>query len=567
MPVARFQMPDGRIARFEVPEGTTPEQAQAMISQTLASEKAEPSAPSFGQMLKSEALNSVPAQAALGALRGAGSIGATLVDAARGLGDAVMSATPEAMRPTATAGLADLPRGQEIRSGMDAGLTQMGANPDALAFQGGKIGAEIAGTSGVGAGLAKGLAAIPGFSRAPALLESIRTGGMSVGGATGAGGLALRAAGGATFGGASAGLIDPESAKTGAVLGAAIPVAGKVVGASAEKIGSALHGKPAMPNSQLVDSAREAIEAGYTIPPATVKPTFVNRMLESTSGKMATQQLASAKNQDVTQSLIRKSLGLADDAPINLATLDAIRKDAGKAYQAIADLPAVPAQRAQPLMNQPAQAAIKPRQLVEELKQARNDAQSWFKSYNASANPEHLTKAKAAEALSNQIEDTLEKYAQSLNVGELLPALREARKRIAQTYTVERALNEATGSIDARVFGKLFQKGKPLSGGMEKVGRFGAAFPTVAKLPEQVGSPDVHNLRAMASLLMGSGGLGVAGPVGMLAGAMPYAAPPLARSIMFSNAAQRGLLAPMQQQGPGLLANSVSRSVPVLIAQ
>lgn len=31
MPIARFQMPDGRIARFEVPEGTTPEAAQQMI--------------------------------------------------------------------------------------------------------------------------------------------------------------------------------------------------------------------------------------------------------------------------------------------------------------------------------------------------------------------------------------------------------------------------------------------------------------------------------------------------------------------------------------------------------
>jgi len=36
MPIARFEMPDGRIARFEVPEGTTPEQAQTMISQMLA---------------------------------------------------------------------------------------------------------------------------------------------------------------------------------------------------------------------------------------------------------------------------------------------------------------------------------------------------------------------------------------------------------------------------------------------------------------------------------------------------------------------------------------------------
>jgi hypothetical protein len=35
MPVARFQLPDGRIARFEVPEGTTPEQAQSLIEAQL----------------------------------------------------------------------------------------------------------------------------------------------------------------------------------------------------------------------------------------------------------------------------------------------------------------------------------------------------------------------------------------------------------------------------------------------------------------------------------------------------------------------------------------------------
>lgn len=35
MPIARFEMPDGRIGRFEVPEGTTPEQARAMIVASL----------------------------------------------------------------------------------------------------------------------------------------------------------------------------------------------------------------------------------------------------------------------------------------------------------------------------------------------------------------------------------------------------------------------------------------------------------------------------------------------------------------------------------------------------
>lgn len=46
MPIARFEMPDGRVARFEVPEGTTPEQAQAMIAQSLKGAAVDNTAPS-----------------------------------------------------------------------------------------------------------------------------------------------------------------------------------------------------------------------------------------------------------------------------------------------------------------------------------------------------------------------------------------------------------------------------------------------------------------------------------------------------------------------------------------
>lgn len=45
MPIARFEMPDGRIARFEVPDGTTPEQAQAMMASYDFSSDAEAAAP------------------------------------------------------------------------------------------------------------------------------------------------------------------------------------------------------------------------------------------------------------------------------------------------------------------------------------------------------------------------------------------------------------------------------------------------------------------------------------------------------------------------------------------
>ena len=58
MPVARFEMPDGRIARFEVPEGTTPDQAQSMIGENIdsliAPPAATPASPSFGERVRSD---------------------------------------------------------------------------------------------------------------------------------------------------------------------------------------------------------------------------------------------------------------------------------------------------------------------------------------------------------------------------------------------------------------------------------------------------------------------------------------------------------------------------------
>lgn len=45
MPVARVQLPDGRIGRFEVPEGTTPEQVIAYAEQNLAARSEQQAAP------------------------------------------------------------------------------------------------------------------------------------------------------------------------------------------------------------------------------------------------------------------------------------------------------------------------------------------------------------------------------------------------------------------------------------------------------------------------------------------------------------------------------------------
>ncbi len=47
MPIARFQMPDGRIARFEIPEGLSPEQAEALIQAEIPNLPSAPKQSSF----------------------------------------------------------------------------------------------------------------------------------------------------------------------------------------------------------------------------------------------------------------------------------------------------------------------------------------------------------------------------------------------------------------------------------------------------------------------------------------------------------------------------------------
>lgn len=51
MPIARVHLPDGRIGRFEVPEGTTPEQAQSLIQAQLPA-LSQPAAPQLPESLR-----------------------------------------------------------------------------------------------------------------------------------------------------------------------------------------------------------------------------------------------------------------------------------------------------------------------------------------------------------------------------------------------------------------------------------------------------------------------------------------------------------------------------------
>lgn len=186
---------------------------------------------------------------AAGAVRGAGSIGATLL-------------APVDMAKDAIAGKGlSLESNRERRKGMDAALQTMGAEPDSWMYQGGKIGGEIAGTAGVGGVLAKGA---QGAGAAPALVEALRTGGLSADGLKGAAGLATRTLGGAATGATSAGLVDPEQAGMGAVVGGALPGAVMAAGKTGAALGKAIRGGAIAPETKAL--ANRAAELGIDIP-------------------------------------------------------------------------------------------------------------------------------------------------------------------------------------------------------------------------------------------------------------------------------------------------------------
>lgn len=211
-----------------------------------------------------------------GAIRGAGSIGATLLTPLDAAARAV--------------GIENSVIGRrDRREAMDAGLRELGADTDSLAFKGGKLGAEIAGTAGVGGGLANGTRlglAMTGRSvpaAAEPLLSAIASGGFSTGSKAAPGALsflkdqAVRATGGAISGGAAAGIVNPEDADTGAMIGALTPGAIKLAGEAGNLIGRGVSGATKNVLGMTTGAGAETIGQAFQAGKAGNK-TFVDNM-------------------------------------------------------------------------------------------------------------------------------------------------------------------------------------------------------------------------------------------------------------------------------------------------
>lgn len=135
-----------------------------------------------------------------------------------------------------------------------------------------ELGGNIVGSAPVGGLLSKAVGAaapLAAGTKAAPLVEGLgtamKTGGFRVGPLAGtAAALPARIAGGAATGGVSAGLVDPETAGMGALIGGGLPVAARVAGVAGRGLRNAVTGGGVSP--EVAALAQRASDLGITIP-------------------------------------------------------------------------------------------------------------------------------------------------------------------------------------------------------------------------------------------------------------------------------------------------------------
>lgn len=387
--------------------------------------------------------------------------------------------------------------------------------------------------------------------------------------------MATRMVGGGITGGASSALVDENLTVPGAVIGAVAPGAIKLAGNAGAKLANVVKPPQSADVAQAVNAARSA---GYVIPPTQANPTLANRLAEGFAGKISTAQNASAKNAAVTSDLAAKSIGLPAGTKITPDVLTTVRQAAGAQYDAVAttgmvtpgaaydralDAIAAPFQRAQQGFPNAKPSPVL--DLVESLRSPQFDAGSavnMLKALRSQADDAFRTGStdvgRASKAAAKALEDALEAHLGSVGRPADLAAFREARKTIAKTYTIEKALNRETGSVDANKLAAQLAKGKPLSGELEQAARFAARFPKANQTVERMGSlPQTSPLDwGLGSLTTAATGNPIA-----LAGVM---ARPAMRGYALSDFAQNRLV-----QSPSFSLQNISpalvyRSAPLV---
>lgn len=397
----------------------------------------------------------------------------------------------------------------------------------------------------------------------------------------------------------SAGNVALEKAK-GAAVGAAGGLAGQ---AAANKISQYVAGQAAKQaslqskNAPIDKTLQDALDAGLVVSPSSVNPSLANITAETMAGKIATAQEASNRNGPIFDALARKATGLAPDAPLTSDAMQQVRRQAYQAgYEPVASIGTVQTDQAfQNSINAIANkyagvarsfpgavpddvarmastfkvGAFDAGDALQASQFLRDKAKDAFRAGDTGI-------AKASKDIAKAIEDQIERNL-SQNIGgaqtlhavtmpngqvvhlsgqDMLKNFRDARTLMAKAHTVEDAIVEGGGSINAKKLGQRAQQGKPLSDELAVVGNFANNFPRAAQPAAQIAGPGVSKLGYYAATGTGAVLGSSLGPAGAAVGAAGMLAAPYAvRAGLLSGPMQRSLI---RDYGPSATTRAVS---------
>lgn len=332
---------------------------------------------------------------------------------------------------------------------------------------------------------------------------------------------------------------------------------------------------------------RQAQQEGYLVTPGSVTPSAQNVMVERLAGKTRTQQEAAVQNQQVTDRLARRAVGIGETDPLTRANMQQVRRDEyNRGYAPLNQVgPVQTDAQFDTALNNVLAAYTGPGrsfpgaipQPVQDL--VANYRVGQFNSADAIGATRTLREAARANmargdnelglaqrAISNALEDQIERTLQQANnpnAQAMLDQFRASRQRMAISHAIEDAIVEGGGSVNARQLANDLQtRGRYFTGDLDLIARFANIARPVMTPPGTMGTPGAQTmLGTVSGGLGGAGGYALGGAPGMAAGTVlgavaPQAISTAARNYLLSPFAQRRAIPTYDRPGVNALAAS-----------
>jgi hypothetical protein len=327
---------------------------------------------------------------------------------------------------------------------------------------------------------------------------------------------------------------------------------------------------------------RSAQQVGFVATPGSVTPSGQNVLLERLAGKTRLEQLASSRNQSTADRLARQAVGVPENTPLTSEAMQAVRaQEFTKGYAPVSQLGPIqtdatfqtaltnlsnkftgqsrsfPNAAPDKIKTELTNYQVPNFDSGDALEASRTLRQQAAANFRVGENALAKTQIGISKALEDQIERSLV-AAGNPNAQAMLDQFRASRQRMAISHSIEDAVREGSGSIDAKKFARDIQSGKYLSGELKTIGEFANIAPKVNQPVGSMGTPGAGSVLGRTGTGVVAGGLGLltGGPLtGLVAAAAPEATSALARQYLLSKFGQSRALP--SYNAPDFLAQDI----------